>query len=116
MNLRRLLKRDSQRQLHLVETLYYSQQPRSSEELAAITRCTIPAFLSDIRSINNQSDYYKVVRESGGLYHLELNDNATIDVLYSTLLSNSITFKLLEAIFLKSLTPYQSFRKNCFVA
>ncbi len=29
MNLRRLLKRDSQRQLQLVETLYYSQHPRS---------------------------------------------------------------------------------------
>lgn len=114
MNLRRLLKRDSQRQLHLVETLYYSQQPRSSEELAAITRCTIPAFLSDIRSINNQSDYYKVVRESGGLYHLELNDNATIDVLYSTLLSNSITFKLLEAIFFEESYTLSELSKKLF--
>ncbi len=33
------------------------------------------------------------------LYHLELKDNATIDILYSTLIRNSIAFKLLEAIF-----------------
>ena len=43
MNLRRLLKRDSQRQLQLVETLYYSQHPRSmifapSTIKASITR------------------------------------------------------------------------------
>ena len=95
MNLRRLLKRDSQRQLQLVETLYYSQHPRSSEELSSIIQCTIPAFLNDIRAINNQSEYYKIVRENS-LYHLELKDNATIDILYSTLIRNSIAFKLLE--------------------
>lgn len=98
MNLRRLLKRDSQRQLQLVETLYYSQHPRSSEELSSIIQCTIPAFLNDIRAINNQSEYYKIVRENS-LYHLELKDNATIDILYSALIRNSIAFKLLEAIF-----------------
>ena len=98
MNLRRLLKRDSQRQLQLVETLYYSQHPRSSEELSSIIQCTIPAFLNDIRAINNQSEYYKIVRENS-LYYLELKDNATIDILYSTLIRNSIAFKLLEAIF-----------------
>ena len=31
MNLHRLLKRENQRQLQLIETLYYSQRPRSSE-------------------------------------------------------------------------------------
>lgn len=98
MNLRRLLKRDSQRQLHLIETLYYSQHPRSSEELAKITQCTTPALLNDIRSINTQSDYYKVIRENS-LYRLELKDNATIDVLFSTLINHSMVFKILEAIF-----------------
>lgn len=98
MNLRGLLKRDSQRQLHLIETLYYSQHPRSSEELAKITECTIPALLSDIRTINAQSDYYKVIRENS-LYRLELKDNATIDTLFSNLINHSVAFRILEAIF-----------------
>lgn len=98
MNLRPLLKRDSQRQLHLIETLYYSQHARSSEELAKITRCTPPALLNDIRSVNSQSDYYKIVRKNS-LYQLELKDNAALDVLYSTLLNQSMAFKVLEAIF-----------------
>lgn len=87
MNLRRLLKRDSQRQLQLIETLYYSQHPLSSDELTKTIQCTTPALLSDIRSINTQSDYYKVIRENS-LYRLELKENATIDVLFSTLLQN----------------------------
>lgn len=98
MNLRHLLKKDNQRQLLLIETLYYSQHPLSSEELADVTDCTIPALLNDIRSINTQSDYYKVVRENS-VYRLDLKDNATIDVLYSTLLNNSMAFRILEAIF-----------------
>lgn len=97
MNLRRLLKRDSQRQLHLIETLYYSQCARSSEELANIIGCTPPALLNDIRSINTQSDYYQIVRRNS-LYQLELKDNATMDVLYSTLINQSVAFKVLEAI------------------
>lgn len=101
MNLRRLLKRDSQRQLHLIETLYYSQHPRSSEELTKIIKVTIPALLNDIRAINAQSDYYKVVRENS-LYRLELKDNATIDVLFSTLISNSMPFKVLEIVFFEN--------------
>ena len=52
MNLRRLLKRDSQRQLQLIETLYYSQHPLSSDELTKTIQCTTPALLSDIRSFN----------------------------------------------------------------
>lgn len=113
MNLRQLLKRDSQRQLELIETLYYSQRPRSSEELAKITQCTPPALLSDIRSINTQSDYYKIVRENS-LYHLEIMDNATIDVLFSTLLSNSITFKILESIFFEECSTLQELAKKFF--
>lgn len=98
MNLRGLLKRDSQRQLHLIETLYYSQHPRSSEELSKTVQCTIPALLSDIRAINAQSDYYKVVRENS-LYRLELKDNASIDALYSNLITHSVAFRILETIF-----------------
>lgn len=113
MNLRRLLKRDSQRQLHLVETLYYSQYPRSSEELAAITKCTTPAFLSDVTSINNQSDYYKIVRENS-LYQLELMDNATIDVLYSTLITNSLAFRLLEVILFEECFTLVELSKRLF--
>lgn len=113
MNLRRLLKRDSQRQLHLVETLYYSQYPRSSEELSAITKCTTPAFLSDINSINNQSDYYKIVRENS-LYQLELKVNATIDVLYSTLLTNSLAFRLLELILFEECFTLVELSKRLF--
>lgn len=79
MNLRRLLKRDSQRQLQLIETLYYSQHPRSSEELCKIAECTKPVLLSDVRALNTQSDYYKIIRENS-LYRLELKDNATLDV------------------------------------
>lgn len=113
MNLRGLLKRDSQRQLLLIETLYYSQHPRSSEELAKITDCTIPALLNDIRAINTQSDYYKVVRESS-LYRLELKDNATIDVLYSTLLHNSMAFRVLEAIFFEECFTLVELSKKIF--
>lgn len=98
MNLHRLLKRENQRQLQLIETLYYSQRPRSSEELAEIIQCTIPIVLNDIRAINKQSDYYKVVRENS-LYHFELKDNATLDVLISTMLTNSLSFKILEVLF-----------------
>lgn len=101
MNLRRLLKRDSQRQLQLIETLYYSQHPLSSDELTKMIQCTTPALLSDIRSINTQSDYYKVIRENS-LYRLELKENATIDVLFSTLLHKSTAFRMLEAIFFEN--------------
>lgn len=115
MNLRHLLKRDSQRQLLLIETLYYSQHPRSSDELSKITECTTPAFLNDIRAINAQSDYYKIVRENG-LYRLELKDNATIDVLFSTLIRNSVAFKILEAIFFEDCLSLWTFRKLYFAA
>lgn len=113
MNLRHLLKRDSQRQLLLIETLYYSQHPRSSDELSKITECTTPAFLNDIRAINAQSDYYKIVRENG-LYRLELKDNATIDVLFSTLIRNSVAFKILEAIFFEDCLSLLDLSKALF--
>ncbi|MBO0452539.1 helix-turn-helix domain-containing protein [Candidatus Enterococcus murrayae] len=98
MNLRRLLKRDSQRQLQLIELLYYSPHPRSSEELMTTIQCTLPILLSDIRAINKQSDYYKINNENS-LYSLELKDNATLDVFISTMLTNSMAFKILEVIF-----------------
>lgn len=97
MNLRRLLKRESQRQLQMIELLYYSKHLRSSEKLAKLMDCTIPVILSDIRSINLQSEYYKITRDSS-LYQLELKDNATIDVIFSTMLNNSLAFRILEAL------------------
>jgi len=113
MNLRRLLKRDNQRQLQLIETLYYSQRPRSSEELAEINQCTIPIALNDIRAINKQSDYYKIVRENS-LYRLDLKDNATLDVLISTLLTNSLSFRILEVIFYENCYSLVDLSKRVF--
>ncbi|WP_427814631.1 helix-turn-helix domain-containing protein (plasmid) [Enterococcus sp. 22-H-5-01] len=113
MNLRHLLKRDSQRQLQLIETLYYSPNPRSSEELSKITKCTTPALLNDIRSINTQSDYYQIIRENS-LYRLELADNATIDVLFSTLINQSMAFKILEAIFFEDCSTLQELSRKLF--
>lgn len=113
MNLRRLLKRDSQRQLNLIETLYYSKHPCSSEELSTIADCTTPALLNDIRTINTQSNYYKVVRENS-LYRLELKDNATIDVLFSTLLNHSMAFKILEAIFFEECSTLLELSQKLF--
>ncbi len=113
MNLRRLLKRDSQRQLQLIETLYYSEHARSSEELAHIIQCTPPALLNDIRAINLQSDYYKIIRENS-LYRLEQKDNATIDVFFSNLLNRSTAFKLLEAILFEECSSLAELSQKLF--
>lgn len=61
-------------------------------------QCTLPILLSDIRAINKQSDYYKINNENS-LYSLDLKDNATLDVFISTMLTNSMAFKILEVIF-----------------
>ncbi|MGM0169514.1 hypothetical protein IGI39_003830 [Enterococcus sp. AZ135] len=113
MNLRRLLKRDSQRQLQLIETLYYSQHPRSSEELCKIAECTKPVLLSDVRALNTQSDYYKIIRENS-LYRLELKDNATLDVFFSTMLTNSVAFRILETIFFENCFSLIELSKRLF--
>lgn len=113
MNLRRLLKRESQRQLQMIELLYYSKHPRSSEELAKLMDCTIPVILSDIRSINLQSEYYKITRDSS-LYQLELKDNATIDVIFSTMLNNSLAFRILEALLFEESYTLKELSKKAF--
>ncbi|MGM0216894.1 helix-turn-helix domain-containing protein [Enterococcus sp. AZ109] len=113
MNLRCLLKRDNQRKLLLIETLYYSKYPMTTDQLVQLLDCTAPVLSSDIRSINTQMEYYRITRENG-LYSLEVEDNATIDALFSTMIRNSLSFKILELVFFEEYDKLQDIAKQLF--
>lgn len=113
MNLRSLLKRDSHRKMVMIETLYFSGKSYSSEELTKLLSCTTPVLLNDIKLINDQEPYYHIARRNG-LYYLEVADNATIDVLYQSLLDQSIPFKMLEIIFFEECYTLQDLTKRLY--
>mgnify|MGYP001279758260 CR=1 FL=1 len=113
MNLRCLLKRDNQRKLLLIETLYYSKNPMTTDQLRQIIDCTTPILISDIRAINSTMEYYEVSRENG-LYSLEVADNATIDALFSTMIRDSLSFKILELIFFEEYETLQEISDDLY--
>ncbi|GCF95518.1 hypothetical protein NRIC_34090 [Enterococcus florum] len=98
MNLRCLLKRDSQRKLLLIESFYQSKNPKSTAELLKMLDCTAPVLASDIRLINTHESHYHIHRD-GGYCSLEISDNASLDELYASLIRNSFAFKVLEMVF-----------------
>ncbi|MBO1304620.1 helix-turn-helix domain-containing protein [Enterococcus sp. 669A] len=113
MNLRCLLKRDNQRKLLLIETLYYAKYPMTGDQLRQIVDCTVPILISDIRSINSTMEYYEISRENG-LYSLEVADNATIDALFSTMIRDSLPFKILELIFFEEYETLQEISADLY--
>ncbi|MEO1771936.1 helix-turn-helix domain-containing protein [Candidatus Enterococcus ferrettii] len=117
MNLRCLLKRESQRKLLLIETLYYSKHPKTSDQLIQLLDCTPPALSRYIRSINQNEDPYYIHRENG-LYSLMVAENATIDALISSLIRQSLSFKILEITLFEEFFTLQKLAKalHCSVA
>lgn len=97
MNLKSLLKRDTLRRVELVETLYYSATPLSSEYLKSVLNCSLPALLNDIKEVNNKYEHPLIAKEKG-LYDIVLEDRIGLDEVYSRVIDSSAEMRLLEQL------------------
>lgn len=97
LNLKSLLKRDTLRRVELIEQLYYSASPLSSEYLKSVLDCSLPALLNDIKFVNNKYEHPMIVKEKG-LYELLLPDRVGLDEIYSHVINTSAEMRLLEQL------------------
>lgn len=114
MNLRGLMKKETTRRLRLIEELYYAKDMLPSEYLMDILDCSLPVLISDIRFLNEEKLPLKIIKTKG-LYSIEFDFHATIDVLYSYFLSSNLEFQVLQSLFFEKSRGIQpaADRLNC---
>lgn len=98
MNLRGLMKQETTRRLCLIEQLYYAKDLLSSEQLMEVLNCSLPALISDIRFLNEETLPIKIKKKKG-LYSIEFDQFATIDIVYAYILRTSLEFQVIECLF-----------------
>lgn len=97
MDFREILGTSSRRRLSLVESLYHEPDGLASNQLLERLDCSLPILLNDIKSLNENQNYFKL-EKSQGLYHLQLYPKISIAKVYSAALTNSPEFQILEQI------------------
>lgn len=114
MNLRGLMKQETTRRLRLVEELYYTKDLLSSEQLLDTLDCSLPALISDIRFLNEENLPLKITKNKG-IYSIEFDFYATIDVVYSYILQSSLEFQVIKSLFFEKSSGIQlaADRLNC---
>lgn len=114
MNLRGLMKKETARRLRLIEELYFAKDMLPSEYLMDILDCSLPALISDIRFLNEEKLPINIIKTKG-LYSIEFDFYATIDVLYSYILRGSLEFQVLQSLFFEKSRGIQpaADRLNC---
>lgn len=114
MNLRGLMKQETTRRLCLIEQLYYAKELLSSEQLMAALSCSLPALISDIRFLNEENLPIKIKKKKG-LYSIEFDQFATIDIVYAYILRTSLEFQVIECLFFEKSRGIQlaADRLNC---
>lgn len=114
MNLRGLMKRETARRLTIVEELYYAKGLLSSEQLMDKLDCSLPVLISDIRYLNEENLSLKITKIKG-LYTIDFDFCATIDLVYSYILRSSLEFQAIECLFFEQSQRIQvaASRLNC---
>lgn len=114
MNLRGLMKQETTRRLRLIEELYYTKDLLSSEQLLETLDCSLPALISDIRFLNEENLPLKITKNKG-IYSIDFDFYATIDVVYSYILQSSLEFQVIKSLFFEKSSSIQlaADRLNC---
>lgn len=114
MNLRSLMKKETTRRLRLVEELYYAKDRLTSEQLMDLLQCSLPALISDIRFLNEEPLPLTITKIKG-LYSIDFDVHATIDVMYAYILKTSLEFQVIESLFFEKNRGIQlaADRLNC---
>lgn len=97
MNLRSLLNRELLRKLTIIESLYYSKEAVSVDQIQELNHCSGPVVLNDVASINDSLDFFSIEKQNNS-FKLNRPDYVGIDTAYAYFLSQSIEFQLLELL------------------
>ncbi|OJG46163.1 hypothetical protein RV04_GL001329 [Enterococcus hermanniensis] len=108
------MKKETTRRLQLVEELYYAKDRLTSEQLMDLLQCSLPALISDIRFLNEEPLPLTITKIKG-LYSIEFDVHATIDVMYAYILKTSLEFQVIESLFFEKNRGIQlaADRLNC---
>ncbi|REC31077.1 hypothetical protein CF160_00855 [Enterococcus pseudoavium] len=114
MNLRGLMKQETTRRLRLIEELYYAKEWLSSEQLMERLNCSLPALIGDVNFLNEEQLPFRITKTKG-LYSIDFDFHATIDVVYSYILRSSLEFQIIESLFFEKSRGIQpaAERLNC---
>ena len=114
MNLRSLMKKETIRRLQLVEELYYAKDFLSSEQLLELLNCSLPALITDIKFLNGENLPFRISKIKG-LYTIDFDFNATIDVFYAYVLRTSLEYQAINSLFFEKSHRIQPIadRLNC---
>ncbi|MGG5372821.1 helix-turn-helix domain-containing protein [Enterococcus sp. AZ196] len=114
MNLRGLMKKETSRRLRIIEELYYAKDYIASKDLRAMMKCSLPILLNDIGFLNGENLPFQI-KKSDGLYSIEFEEHATLDVVYSYMLRRNLEFEIFESLFFEEHTGIQPAAKelNC---
>jgi len=94
-----LLSPSERRQLEVIETLFYQDDWITLSELSHIVDCSTRILKYDFQSIKNTFTDFRIESSYQGI-RLKFESNIGLKTLYHNVLNHSITFKLLEMIFL----------------
>ncbi|MDT2759092.1 helix-turn-helix domain-containing protein [Enterococcus xiangfangensis] len=111
MNLRALLKKETTRYLHLVEELYYAKDSLSSEQLMMALNCSRPTLISDTQFLNMADLSFRITK-TRGLYTIDFDLDATIDVVYADILRNCLEFQTIKSLFFEENDSIQTAALN----
>ncbi|MBU5360190.1 helix-turn-helix domain-containing protein [Enterococcus raffinosus] len=114
MNVRGLMKKETNRRLQLVEELYYAKELLTSEQLMELLDCSLPALITDVRFLNGENLPFKITKIKG-LYTIDFDSYATIDVVYAYILRTSLEYQVINSLFFEKSRGIQpaADRLNC---
>lgn len=114
MNLRGLMKKETIRRLQLVEELYYAKDFLSSDQLLELLNCSLPVLITDIKFLNEENLPFRISKIKG-LYTIDFDFNATIDVFYAYILRTSLEYQAINSLFFEKSHRIQPIadRLNC---
>ena len=97
--MRYLLRPNERRQLRVVERLFYSDDWITLKELSEELRCSIRILKHDFSTLKSTYNDFTIESSYKG-YRLVFQKNKGLKTLYNNILEHSISFRLLETIFL----------------
>lgn len=115
MDFRQVLGVSNRRRTRLVEILYYNREGTSSEQLTSELHCSLPVLLNDINLINTQQDSFFVEKDKG-VYRVNLKEDISIGKLYSSALTTSPEFQILEQLLYEQHDNIGSLSKALFLS